>query len=394
TPANLVPVTRKNTAQGRIRLAYVSGDFRDHAVGYLAAGLFEQHDRDRFEVIAVSYGPDDGSALRARFEKAFDRFIDMRGKTDREIAELMAGMESDIAVDLTGYTQTSRPGILALRPAPVQVNFLGYPGTLGHPAIDYIIADRVLIPQSEEASYAEHVVTLPHSYQANDNRRALAPDVPPRSALGLPEHGFVFCCFNANYKITPDVFDVWIRLLSDVPGSVLWMLQPNDTAIGNLRAAASARGIAPERLVFAGRMPQAEHLARHMRADLLLDTLYYNAHTTASDALWAGLPIVTCRGSTFASRVGESLLRAVGLPELIAPTLEGYATLAHSLATDTAHLAAIREKLARQKMTEPLFDTGRFRRDIEAAYAEMHRRTTAGESPTRFAVEADGSVHG
>jgi len=370
----------------KIRIAYLSGDFHEHATSYLMAGLFERHDRARFETYAISFGPATPNAMRERLEAAFDRFIDARAQTDLQIAQLLRELEVDIAVDLKGYTFDSRPGILALRPAPVQVNYLGYPGTIGADWLDYLIADEVVVPASEHRNYAERVVTMPDSYQPNDDTRAIAAETPSRADEGLPASGFVFCSFNNSYKVTPHVFDVWMRLLTQVPGSVLWLLEGNSLAPPNLRREAAARGVAPERLIFAPRRDLPLHLARHRLADLFLDTLPVNAHTTASDALWAGLPIVTCLGTTFAGRVAGSLLRAAGMSELATASLADYESLALALATDPVRLAALRTKLAASLPTCALFATDRFRRHLEAAYAAMCERQRAGEPPTAFAV--------
>jgi protein O-GlcNAc transferase len=370
----------------RIRLAYVSADFRNHPVAALIAGLIEAHDRARFETIAISFGPGREDALRRRLERAFEHFIEVGERSDHEVAQLMKQAEIDIAVDLTGYTMHSRPRILALRPAPVQVAYLGFPGTMGAAHIDYLLADRIVIPQEHHAFYRESIVTLPDCYQPND-RRAISQDTPSRIAAGLPETGFVFCSFNNHFKITPPVFAVWMRLLHRVEGSVLWLSGGNDASLRNLRHEAERQGIAPDRLIFAPRVPDpADHLARHRLAGLMLDTLPFNAHTTASDALWAGLPIVTCLGSGFAGRVAASLLRGVGLPELITTNLEDYEALALGLALEPARLAEIKTKLARNRTSFPLFDTDRFRRHIESAYETMWQRDQRGEKPESFAV--------
>ena len=372
----------------RLRLAYLSPDFRNHATAQLTAGLFELHDRSRFEVIGVSFGPDDGGEMRERLSRAFDRFIDVRARSDAEVASMLRDLGVDIAIDLTGYTNLARPGIMALRPAPIQVNFLGYPGTLGAPFADYIVADDFLVPAEHAACYSESVVALPDSYQVNDARRAIADATPSRAELDLPDGAFVFCCFNLCAKITPQVFSLWMRLLAQVPGSVLWLLEDNAGARSNLEKEARSHGVDPGRLVFAPRMKTELHLARQRRADLFLDTLPYNAHTTASDALWAGLPVLTCPGRTFAARVAGSLLSAVGLPELIARDLHHYEALALELARDPARLRALRERLVRNRLSAPLFDTDRFRRHIEAAYATMQEIAVAGGKPRSFAVAA------
>jgi len=386
-PPAAQPVWRGEAyAHGRIRLAYLSADFHDHATAWLMAELFELHDRDRFELVALSYGPDSTTSIRDRLRRAFDRFEDIRALGDLEAAQLIRALEIDILVDLKGITSDARPGICALRPAPIQVSYLGYPGTLGMPYLDYIIADPVLIRPEDHIHYAEHVVTLPDSYQVNDRKRPIAENTPTRAGLGLPADGFVFCCFNNNYKILPDVFDVWMRLLAQVDGSVLWLIEDTAEAAAALRREAAARGIPADRLVFAPRVDLPDHLARQRRADLLLDTLPYNAHTTASDALWAGLPVLTCMGRNFAGRVAASLLTAVGLPELITASLPEYEALALRLAREPDLLAAIRGKLARNLPTAKLFDTPRFCRHLEAAYATMWQRQRRGDAPAGFAV--------
>jgi protein O-GlcNAc transferase len=358
----------------RIRLAYLSADFHEHATAYLAARLFELHDRSRFELIAISYGPDDRSATRARLQRAFDKFVDVRAMSDAQAARLIHEMEVDIAIDLKGLTANSRIAILAHRPAPVQATYLGYPGTVGADYIDYVLADRVVIAPSDERFYTEKVVCLPDCYQINDATAAIAERTPSRAEAGLPERGFVFCCFNNTYKLGPGMFEIWMRLLAQEPHSVLWLLEHEALARRNLQRSAEARGIDAARLVFAPRVAHAEHLARHRLADLVLDTLPYNAHTTASDALWAGVPVVTCLGATFAGRVGASLLNAVGLPELITRDLSAYEALALKLAKDRNFLSAIREKLGNNRLTHPLFDSARTCRHIEAAYERMRDR--------------------
>ncbi|NYZ24678.1 glycosyltransferase, partial [Azospirillum sp. ROY-1-1-2] len=369
TPVGRVPAV---PGDGRIRIGYLSGDFHEHAVAHLIAELLERHDRGRFAVTAWSTGIDDGSAMRRRLMAAVERFEDLSTLSDADAARRIAGAGTDILVDLTGYTAFARTAIPAARPAPVQVNWLGYPGTMGAPFIDAIIADAATIPPEDEPHYSESVVRLPHSYQPNDRQRAIAAETPPRAALGLPEDGFVFCCFNSPYKIRPAVFDVWARLLHAVPGSVLWLYAAEPLVCGNLGREAVRRGLDPRRLVYAPPLPSAQHLARHRAADLFLDTLPYNAHTTGSDSLWAGLPMVTCRGAAFAGRVAAGLLGAAGLPELVADDLAGYEALALALARDPNRLAALRERLAAQRDTCPLFDSARFARDLEAVYTRLH----------------------
>jgi predicted O-linked N-acetylglucosamine transferase (SPINDLY family) len=370
----------------RLRIAYISADYRVHPVAALMSGLFELHDRARFEVLGISTGVDDRSEVRSRIARAFDRFIDVRYRSDEEIARLLCGLEIDIAVDLTGHTRDCRLGILASRPAPVQASYLGYPGTTGADFIDYVIADPIVLPFDQQPYYTERIVHLPDSYQVNDAKRLIAPGAPTRQACGLPEEGFVFCCFNNNYKIAEDVFEVWMRLLAANPGSVLWLFRDNADAERNLRAAARARGVDTARLVFAESLPHREHLARHRQADLFLDTLPYNAHTTASDALWVGLPLVTCTGRTFASRVAASLLHAAGLPELVTRSLADYESLAMRLAADPALLQGYAQRLEEKRHTCALFDTARFARHIEAAYTAMWEIFQRGEAPRGFSV--------
>jgi predicted O-linked N-acetylglucosamine transferase (SPINDLY family) len=382
------PLAReRNPDHGRIRVAYLSADFRRHATAYLTAGLFERHDRSRFEIIGVSLWPDDGSEMRARLLRAFDQFHDVASRSDRDVAQLLQDIGVDIAVDLMGHTRLSRPGIFAYRPAPIQVAYLGYPGPMGADFIDYIIADRIVLPPEQQSLYAEQVVRLPDSYQVNDSKRLIAERVPSRSEMGLPEHAFVFCSFNQIWKINKPMFDIWMRLLRAVEGSVLWLIHSNDFATANLRREAQAQGVEPQRLVFASNCEQSLHLARLKLADLILDTLPCNAHTTASDALWAGVPLVTCTGPTFAGRVAASLLNAVGLPELVTDGLDDYEALALKLATDPALLKSVVSRLAQNRLTHPLFDTARFTRHIEAAYATMWETWQRGEAPKAFSVE-------
>ena len=369
----------------RIRVAYLSSDFRQHATADLIAGLIERHDRTRFEITAISFGHDDGSAMRARLLKAFDRFEDVRPYSDAEVARLLRQGEYDIAVDLKGHTEEARPGILAQRPCPVQVNYLGYPGTIGAPWLDYVIADAKVLPFDHQPFYSEKIVHLPRCYQVNDRARSIA-ETPTRGDAGLPQSGFVFCCFNAAWKITPVMFDVWMRLLLDVPGSLLWLLADNDPAQSNLRAAAMAKGVDPARLIFAPRIPSPAHLARQRLADLFLDTLPYNAHTTASDALWAGLPLLTCRGGQFDGRVAASLLETMELGELVTSDLDAYEATARALACDAVRLADLRHRLAENRLTGPLFDTDGFRRDIEAVYSRMVEISRAGRAPESFVL--------
>jgi predicted O-linked N-acetylglucosamine transferase (SPINDLY family) len=369
----------------RIRLGYLSADFHQHATAQLAAELFERHDRARFEVFAYSYGPDDGGPMRRRLERAFDRFVDIRPLSHAQAAQRIHSDEIDILVDLKGHTLNSRTATLAERPAPIQVNYLGYPGTMGAAFIDYIIVDRIVAAPEQQPYFTEKLVTLPGCYQPNSMREA-AP-APARRDCGLPADGFVFCCFNNTYKITPQFFDIWTRLLQRVPGSVLWLLESNELARRNLRREAEQRGVDTGRLVFAPIRPIAEHLARHRLADLFLDTLPCNAHTTASDALWAGLPVLTCVGATFAGRVAASAVTAAGVPELIAPSLAAYEQLALDFANAPVRLRDLRERLAKSSATASLFDMTAYVRNLEVAYARMWARWRAGHAPAAFAIE-------
>ena len=369
-PANesLGPIA-KHPRHERIRVGYYCADFHRHPTGHLIAGLFERHDRSRFEIIAFSLRPMRDDDMHRRLKAGVDRFIDVKDRSDRDVAALSRELEIEIAVDLNGLISNNRMGIFAHRAAPIQVSYLAYPGTMGAPYMDYVIADNTVIP--DPTFYTERVVTLPDCYQVNDAVRQVADRTFTRTELGLPETGFVFCSFNNNFKITPRIFDVWMRILGGVDGSVLWLIEDSAAAATNLRREATRRGIDPIRLVFAPRMPQEDHLARQAAADLFLDTHPYNAHTTGSDALWAGLPLVTCPGESFAARVAASLLRCVDMPELIAPTLADYEALAISLAKDPQRLAEIRHKLKRNRAKSPLFDLERFTSNIEAAYARM-----------------------
>jgi protein O-GlcNAc transferase len=372
TKSRLVPCSSTALSdETQITVGYLSADFHAHATAWLIAELLEKHDRGRFAVFGYSYGPDDGSPTRQRLVKAFDRFVDVREMSFAAAAEQIAVDEVDILVDLKGYTQHARTEILALRPAPIQVNYLGYPGTMGAEFIDYILVDDYIVPADQQAFFDEKLVHLPGCYQVNDSRREISPRRPSREECKLPADEFVFCSFNNSYKITPEMFEVWMRLLRAVPGSVLWLLEGNRFAPANLRREAEARGVASERLVIAPRQPLPEHLARHRLADLFLDTFPVNAHTTASDALWAGLPLLTLAGQTFASRVAGSLLRTLGLPELIATSLDDYEAAALRLARDRDCLADLRARLEANRTTCGLFDGGQFARKLEKAYSTM-----------------------
>lgn len=375
--------------RSKIRLGYLSCDFHEHATALLMIELFEGHDRERFEIYAYSYGADDGRGMRQRLEATFDRFIDIQPLSNREAAQAIHGDEVDILVDLKGYTKGTRTGILMLRPAPIQVNYLGYPGTLGGDFCDYIITDSILTPPPSAADYSESFAYLPDSYQPH-SRYSHIGAAPSRTAAGLPEQGFVFCCFNQAYKITPTMFTLWCRLLAACPGSVLWLLK-DSMAEGNLRNLALSQGVAPHRLVFATDLPQAEHLGRLQLADLVLDTLPFNAHTTASDALWAGVPIITCAGQTFASRVAASLLHAIDLPELATPDLDAYYALALELASDADRLATVKQALADKRMTTALFDIDLYTRNLERLYRRMWQRHQDGDAPATLDTRAPAS---
>ena len=370
----------------RLRVGYLSCDFRNNAVGHLTQGLFRCHDRSRIEAFAYSYGPDDGTRYRRRIEEDAEHFVDLASASHADAARRIHADGIDVLVDLVGGAGHGRLEILGLRPAPVQVHFLGYPATVGRPLVDYFVADPVTVPHGAERSFDEAVVRLPGSYQLNDDRQEIAPAAPSRSEEGLPEREFVFACFNANYKIDPAVFDAWMRILARVDGSVLWLLETSPASVSNLRGQAAARGIDPARLVFARLVDKPAHLARHRLAGLFLDTPLCNAHTTASDALWAGRPVLTTPGETFASRVAASLLAAAGLPELIAPRLDAYEDAAVRLATDRAALDGVTGRLRADPARLPLFDTARTVRQLERAYLEMWARHRRGEPPSGFAV--------
>jgi predicted O-linked N-acetylglucosamine transferase (SPINDLY family) len=356
---------KKTEPKPKIRLGYYSADFYNHATCILMAELFEKHDRSKFELFAFSFGPDIKDHMRTRVEASFDQFIDVSSMSDKEIAEFSRMLGIDIAIDLKGSTKDHRFGIFSYRAAPVQVSYLGYPGTMGAEYIDYLIADKTLIPEASQKFYTEKIAYMPHSYQVNDRSRVISDRVFTKQEVGLPDEGFVFACFNSNYKITPDVFDVWVRILKSVEGSVLWLFEDNETAATNLRKEAQKRGLSPERLVFAPKMEISEHLARHKLADLFIDTLPCNAHTTASDALWAGLPVLTCMGESFASRVAASLLNAIEMPELITSSLKEYEELAVALGKDPQRIQALKQKLESNKLTTPLFDSTMFTSSFE-----------------------------
>ena len=375
------------TSPRKMRLGYLCADYYTHPLARLVIEMIERHDRSTFDVTAYSIGPDDGSDMRKRLEAAFDRFIDLRAVGDLQAAEQIHADGIDILIDLTGYAQNARTRILVPRPAPIQVNGIGYTGTMGADFIDYIIADPFVAPMDQQPFYTERLVHLPNCYQPSDSRRQIAIQPITRTDCGLPPDDFVFCCFNNRYKLTPKFFDVWMRLLRAVPGSVLWFLEGWSFVRENLRREAYRRGIDPERLKFTSPVPHPEFLARLRLADLFLDTLPYNAHTTANDALWAGLPVLTCAGATFAGRVAGSLLRTIGLPELVTSSVEEYEQLALRLARTPGLLGELRQKLVRNRSSTPLFDMARFTRDIEAAYTRMWETWLRGERPSPFTVQ-------
>lgn len=379
------PFVHARNAKEKLRIGYLSADFRLHPLAFLISELIELHDCNRFETFAYSYGRNDRTPERKRLEQAFNHFNDVEHLSIADIAQKIREDEIDILIDLTGFTQSTRSGLLALRPAPIQVNWLGFPGTMGGTFFDYILSDGFITPYDQALHYGEQLALLP-CYQPNDRKRPIS-NITTRTAAGLPEQGFVFCCFNQTFKITPQIFDIWMRLLQGVPGSVLWLLECNRWAKENLRKEANAWGIDPVRLIFAPRVPIAEHLARHSLADVFLDTLPYNAHTTASDALWMGVPVITCPGETFTSRVAGSLLSAAGMQELITPSLADYERLALKLAAEPAQLQLLKEKLLTSKNSMPLFDMNRFAQKLEQAYLHMWQHWQNGEPPASISIK-------
>lgn len=386
-PAPAAPIFGLRPPRARIRIGYLSADFRDHATAYLMAGVYEKHDRAAFEILAFDAGHDNSSPIRRRLESALDGVIDIASLPDHAAAERIRAAEVDILVNLNGYFGDYRMDVFARRPAPVQVNYLGFPATLGASYIDYLIADRIVIPEEERCFYDEKIVYLPDCYQANDDARPHPTQIPSREACGLPPDAFVFCNFNQSYKFTPDMFASWMRILGQVPGSLLWLLDQLPALQVNLRKEAERAGIAGDRIRFAARAPVEQHMARLAQADLVLDSLPYNAHTTASDALWMSVPLLTCRGKAFPGRVAASLLTAAGMEELIAEDLAGYEQLAVALALDKDRLTALRAKLAANRQSCALFDTARFCRHLESAYRQMQARRLREEAPASFQVE-------
>ncbi len=385
-PAAVPAYGPRRPDKSKITIGYLSSDYHYHATAMLIAELFERHDRGRFNVVGYSYGRPDDSALRRRIVAGLDRLVDLRQLSDADAARRIAADDVDILVDLKGYTAGARTQILAERPAPIQVNYLGYPGTMGASFIDYILVDDFIAPPDQQPAFSEKLVHLPGCYQVNDSRREISSRTPSRLECGLPDGAFVFCSFNSNYKITPDVFAVWTRLLQAIPESVLWLLEGNPTAVANLRREAASRNVPADRLIFAPRLPLDEHLARHRLADLFLDTFPVNAHTTASEALWAGCPLVTLAGQTLISRVAGSLLRALDMTELIATEIARYEQIVLELAHDRARLAKLRARLASVAPVAALFDGGKFASGIERAYETMWSRRAAGQPPTSFRV--------
>jgi predicted O-linked N-acetylglucosamine transferase (SPINDLY family) len=383
---NALPKIAKRHRRNKIRIGYFSADFRNHPGAYSMVEMLERHDHTKFEIIGFSFSPESEFELKSRLEPAFDKFIDVNSYTDTDVAQLARNMEIDIAIDRNGFTTYCRPNIFASRPAPLQISYKAYPGTMGTDYIDYLIADPIVVPADQRRNYSEKIAYLPNSYQVYDTKRRISDKAFTRAEMGLPREGFVFCCFNNNYKITPGVFDCWMGILKQIDGSVLWLLEDNAKATSNLQKAAEIRAVDPARIIFAKRMPLPDHLARHRLADLFLDTLPYNAHTTASDALWAGTPVLTRIGETFAGRVAASLLNAIGLPELITTTPQAYETLAIELASNPEKLAAIKHKLADNRLTTPLFDTQLFTKHIEGAYTAMYERYQAGLAPDHIIV--------
>jgi predicted O-linked N-acetylglucosamine transferase (SPINDLY family) len=384
----VLPAIPRHSAADKIRIGYFSADFHDHPVAALMAEVFESHDRTQFDVTALSFGPDTRDDMQMRLrEKGFDRFLDVRASSDREISMLARSLRLDIAVDLGGYTGNSRTGIFACRAAPIQINYLGYPGTMGAEYMDYLIADRTIVPPACRPHYTEKIAYLPNSCLPADTTRSISRTLFTREELELPGTGFIFCCFNNNYKITPDVFDGWMRILGRVEHSVLWLSQNNPAAAANLRQEALRHGVSARRLIFAERMSaSSDHLARLRVADLFLDTRPYNAHATSMDALWAGLPVLTCIGEAFAGRVAASLLSAIDLPELITSTAAQYEEVAVELATNRSRLARIREKLAANRLTSPLFDTQSFTKNLQSAYLKIYDRYRANLPPDHVYV--------
>ncbi|MBD2596430.1 TIGR03032 family protein [Nostoc spongiaeforme FACHB-130] len=373
---------------GRLRIGYLSGDFRAHAMSHLITGIFREHNRSNFEIFAYSTGADDNSEYRNYIANTSEHFKDVASLSIEETAQLIYDDQIHILIDLNGHTAGTRTPVLALKPAPIQVHLMGTPGTIGADFVDYLIADSIVTPPEFADGFNENIVRLPHSYFFNDNQQVISTNSVKRSQYDLPESSFVFCCFNNHYKVEPTIFDVWMRILANVSGSVLWLIARYPINEANLRREAQARGISGDRLIFAHHEAKAEHLARHQLADLFLDTLYYNAHTGTCDALWAGLPVITCPGETFPSRVAASMLMAVGLPELVTNSLEVYEQLAIHLATYPEKLQQIKQKLAQNRTTYPLFDTPLYTRNLEQAYRTMWEIYASGQPARAITINS------
>jgi predicted O-linked N-acetylglucosamine transferase (SPINDLY family) len=376
----------KRSKGPKIRLGYYSGDFYNHATGQLIAELFELHDKNKFEIFGISFGPTINDEMSKRLKNSFTECIEVGNQSDLDVAKLSRKLNIDIAVDLKGLTENSRTGIFSYRAAPIQVNYLGYPGTMGAKFIDYIIADKILIPEELQKGYSEKIIYLPNSYQVNGKNRLISKKEFSKKELGLPENSFIYCSFNNNYKIQPRTFASWMRILKGVEGSILWLFKDNEWVVDNLKKELLRHGINDNRLIFAERMPLSEHLARHRCADLFLDTFPCNAHTTASDALWAGLPILTLTGHSFASRVAASLLNAIGLSNLIVNTEEEYESLAIELGNNPQKIDTIKKILEKNKFVFPLFDTIKFTRNIETAYIKIYERYQANKQPENIII--------
>ena len=371
----------------KIRIGYYSSDFYNHAMSYLLAGLFELHNKSKFEIFGFSFSPEKNDEMRKRIAQSFNQFIDINLKTDKEVAELSRKLKIDIAVDLLGFTSNNRMGIFSEKCAPIQINYLGYPGTSGSKFIDYIVADKTLIPKKYQKYYSEKIIYLPDTYQVRDSKQKISTKIIKKENFNLPKNNFIFCCFNQNYKITPSIFNIWMRLLKKINKSVLWLLEDNPTASINLKKEAENKGINSERIIFAKRIPQSEHLARHKIADLFIDTFPYNAHTTCSDALWSGLPVITLAGESFASRVGASILKAIDLKELITTSEKDYENLILKLATNQKMLKKIKNKLNKNRKTKPLFNTKFYTKKIETAYTSIHKRNCLNLPPKNIEIK-------
>jgi protein O-GlcNAc transferase len=376
----------KRSCKTRIAVGYLSNDFQNHATAHLMLSLFGLHNRDEFDIFCYSYGQDDESYYRKRIRRDCDKFVDLRDLRDADAARCIYEDQVDILIDLKAYAGDNRLAICALRPAPIQVSYLGFPGTTGAEFFDYIITDKIVTPKDHACYFSENFVYLPHCYQVNDYGQSISNKDWKKVRFGLPEAGFVFCSFNQAYKIDRVIFEAWMQILRQVPESILWLQPGNETAERNLRREAEERGVGPERLIFGEWLPKDEHLARIGLADLALDTRICNGHTTTSDALWAGVPVITLQGGHFASRVSSSILTAVGLPELITHTLEEYESLAVRLSRNRDELHSIRQRLAKNRLTEPLFDTPRFAKNLEKAYKKMWEIFLAGEKPRKIEV--------